>query len=239
MNTPLRVATWNIHAGVGLDRRRRPVRIANVLDAIDADIVALQEAPLDAAMCAMLERDGGYHVVAAPTLRHRGEPFGNALLTRLPLAHSTLVDLSQGRREPRVAINAEVHDAAGRPLRVLATHCGLAGRERLAQIRRLAELLGDDAALPGILLGDFNEPRANGSRLRHLQHAPAPTPPTFPAMLPFLSLDRIFACGGLELRELRTWRGARAWLASDHLPLVAEIHRASPSNLGETKFVSD
>jgi endonuclease/exonuclease/phosphatase family metal-dependent hydrolase len=239
MNAPLRVATWNIHAGVGLDRRRQPVRIAAVLDAIDADIVALQEAPLDAATCAMLERNGGYRVVVAPTLRHRGEPFGNALLTRLPLARSTLVDLSHGHREPRVAIDAEVHDAAGRPLRVLATHCGLAGRERLAQIRRLAELLGDDAALPGVLLGDFNEPRANGSRLRHLQHASNATPPTFPAVLPFLSLDRIFACGGLELRELRTWRGARAWLASDHLPLVAEIHRNGPSNPNETILASD
>ncbi len=42
----LTVASYNIHKGVGLDRRRRPERIMEVLGEIDADIVALQEADL-------------------------------------------------------------------------------------------------------------------------------------------------------------------------------------------------
>ena len=40
----LTFASYNIHKGVGLDRRRDPERILSVLHEIDADIIALQEA---------------------------------------------------------------------------------------------------------------------------------------------------------------------------------------------------
>lgn len=39
----IRVATYNIHRCRGLDRRTVPARIADVLAAIDADVIALQE----------------------------------------------------------------------------------------------------------------------------------------------------------------------------------------------------
>ncbi|MEP0560820.1 MAG: endonuclease, partial [Qipengyuania citrea] len=39
----LTFASYNIHKGVGLDRKRDPERILSVLHEIDADIVALQE----------------------------------------------------------------------------------------------------------------------------------------------------------------------------------------------------
>jgi len=38
-----RIATYNIHKCIGLDRRVRPMRIAQVLKQISADIIALQE----------------------------------------------------------------------------------------------------------------------------------------------------------------------------------------------------
>ena len=39
----MRVATYNIHGAVGLDRRRRPERIAEVLASLEADVIGLQE----------------------------------------------------------------------------------------------------------------------------------------------------------------------------------------------------
>ena len=39
----LRVATYNIHRCRGLDGRTNPARIAEVIRAIDADVIALQE----------------------------------------------------------------------------------------------------------------------------------------------------------------------------------------------------
>ncbi|MFM5907664.1 MAG: endonuclease/exonuclease/phosphatase family protein, partial [Novosphingobium sp.] len=40
----IKVASYNIHKGVGLDRRCDPDRILSVLREIDADVIALQEA---------------------------------------------------------------------------------------------------------------------------------------------------------------------------------------------------
>lgn len=39
----MRVVTYNIRKSVGLDRKRKPKRILDVLNEIDADIVFLQE----------------------------------------------------------------------------------------------------------------------------------------------------------------------------------------------------
>ena len=39
----IRVATYNIHRSRGLDGRTRPQRIADVLQTIGADVIALQE----------------------------------------------------------------------------------------------------------------------------------------------------------------------------------------------------
>ena len=39
----LRVVTYNIHRAIGMDRRKRPERIARVLSDINADVIALQE----------------------------------------------------------------------------------------------------------------------------------------------------------------------------------------------------
>lgn len=226
MSRHLRIATWNIHATVGLDRRRRPQRIAAVLDAIDADIIALQEVPLGAAMRELLEREGGYQLIAAPTIWHRGEPFGNALLARLSVTRQTLLDLSVARREPRIAISAELADADGWSLHIVATHFGLRGQERQAQLHMVEKVFAATGNLPSIIVGDFNETRVASRRLHTLgQHRALIAPATFPAVLPLLPLDRMLASADLDLRNLHAWRGAGAWLASDHLPLVAEIHR--------------
>ena len=40
----LKVASYNIHKAVGLDRQRDPDRIMTILREIDADVIALQEA---------------------------------------------------------------------------------------------------------------------------------------------------------------------------------------------------
>ena len=40
----LRIASYNIRKAKGLDRRRDPGRILRVLNGLDADVIALQEA---------------------------------------------------------------------------------------------------------------------------------------------------------------------------------------------------
>jgi endonuclease/exonuclease/phosphatase family metal-dependent hydrolase len=69
----VRIATYNIHRGRGLDGRTRLERIAAVLATIDADIVALQEvvgaSPLKPGQAAELGAALGMGWVMAPTRR--------------------------------------------------------------------------------------------------------------------------------------------------------------------------
>ena len=57
---PLRLATYNIHKGKGMDRRTSVDRIGRVLEELDADIVALQETTADQAH--RLGEALGFHV---------------------------------------------------------------------------------------------------------------------------------------------------------------------------------
>ncbi|HSF13170.1 MAG TPA: endonuclease/exonuclease/phosphatase family protein, partial [Erythrobacter sp.] len=46
MARTIKVASYNIHKGIGTDRQRDPARILKVLAEVDADVVCLQEADL-------------------------------------------------------------------------------------------------------------------------------------------------------------------------------------------------
>jgi endonuclease/exonuclease/phosphatase family metal-dependent hydrolase len=229
MNNTLRIATWNIHGAIGTDRVRSAQRIADVVAELDADVVALQEVPLggrDAPdVLATLRETTGLYAVEGPTLDTNARRYGNAVLTRWPVRASRVLDLSFGSREPRGALDVDI-DHAGETLRIVATHLGLSARERRAQIARLLRAF-DRPDLPVILAGDINEWFVWGRALRmlvsHFRAAPAPR--TFPSYLPVFSLDRIWIHPGERLVGVHAHRSALARVASDHLPLIAEIRR--------------
>jgi endonuclease/exonuclease/phosphatase family metal-dependent hydrolase len=224
---PLVVATYNIHRCYGGDGRFAPERIRAVLDELDADLVALQEVET---------RDGGgldlldflagdaYRPIAGPTMHRRNARYGNALLTRLPVAESFQHDLSVPGREPRGAIDARVR-AGGTTVRLMATHFGLSVAERRLQARRILELMEPQAEPVEILLGDLNEWFLWGKLLGWLHHAFAqtPSPATWPARLPLFALDRLWVRPSASLRRLHRHRTLASRAASDHLPLRAEI----------------
>lgn len=217
----LRVATYNIHAGVGRDRRTNIPRLATVIQELDADIIALQEV-LGQEMLDALAEATGFHAIAGPTLQKRGRHYGNAVLTALPVDNVERIDLSVPRREPRGAIDIRL--ATG--LRLLVTHLGLGPDERRRQTLRLLEQLeqGPPAATT-LLVGDLNEWLLWGRPRRWLTRwfTPTPAPATFPAFLPFLALDRIWVRPRPRLVAVSTHRSRLARLASDHLPLKAVI----------------
>ncbi len=224
----LRVATWNIHACVGMDRRLDPDRILAVIDALDADLLALQEVPLlseHPELRALLDSRARYRVLFNNILTDHAHGFGNALLSRLPIIGSHRIDLAWPGREPRDALGAQVEMTDGRRLQVLATHLGLKARERRWQYEQLARSLATSEG-PALLMGDFNEWRVPPGK--HLARSGVSVASqsgrrSFPAPMPMLSLDHILTTSDLQVLDVRAWRGPGLWLASDHLPLVADI----------------
>lgn len=229
MTRPLRVATWNIHGGIGADGRYAPARVVDVLKEIDADVVALQEVASEeehASFLADLERDTGYRVVAGLLRQRHGTDFGNAVLSRFPVRSVEHLDLAVDHYEPRGALDVCLDVGLQPLLRVVATHLGLRPGERREQVRRILANVERESPHPTLLMGDLNEWYLWGRPLRwlhsHFREMPA-APRTFPARRPVFALDRIWASPAGSLRALARHASPLARVASDHLPLVAEI----------------
>ncbi len=230
----LRVASYNIHRAIGRDGQQSPERIAEVLREVQADVVALQEVAYrtDAVgdvpgyLAAATEAE----VIRGETLRDERGPYGNAVLSRAPVARIDRLDFSTRGREPRGAIDLDLR-LGDVTAQVLATHLGLRPRERRYQISRLLASVDASRADVQIVVGDFNELLRWGRPLRALERTfgRIPAPPTFPSGRPWLALDRVWAKPAQVLRNVRAHRSTVARMASDHLPLVAELDlRALP-----------
>ncbi len=226
------VASYNIHSCVGADRLRDPARVAEVIRELDADIVALQEVDaehgvgLDSDQWHYLSTATGHACIPGISLRTHRRTFGNALLTRRPALAVRLHDLSVTACEPRGAIEADIAVGSGL-VRVIATHFGLGRRERRRQAEIVAAILADGVteARASLVLGDLNEWRPGaGSLLPLLQHCQrAPTPRSFPARHPLLTLDRVLVSGAARLANVAAHASPLARRASDHLPVTGSL----------------
>ncbi len=224
------LASYNIHRCFGTDRKYLPERIAEVLQALDSDIIALQEVDMRLLVDGRPQLDFFAHtlrmtgVSGANVQDHRGH-FGNALLTRLPVLAVRRIDLSVRRFEPRGAIDTDML-FGDLPIRVVATHLGLNAAERRLQVRHLLHALEDESGTAAcIVLGDFNEWKPGGGALRALHRRFGRALPlrTFPSRFPLLPLDRIWVWPRPARHRLRTYATPLTRLASDHLPIRAEV----------------
>ncbi len=224
---PLSIATYNIHGAVGTDSFFAPMRIAEVLQEMNCDIVALQEVPLGGGgipnVLECLQEATGFNSVQAYTYSVSGRHYGNGILSRYPILASRAIDLSVGNYEPRCALDADVN-CHGHPLRVIATHLGLSFAERRNQIERLLQVFDTDQ-MAMILLGDINEWFVWGRSLRRLvkHFESVPSFATFPSRWPIFALDRIWIKPRHRLMHVQVHATPTARIASDHLPLVARI----------------
>jgi endonuclease/exonuclease/phosphatase family metal-dependent hydrolase len=231
--TDLVVASYNIHRGVGLDGRRDLARIADVIGELAPDVVGLQEViretgtgPADQG--AYLARRLGMELVMGATRPHGDGWYGNAVLTRLPVAGAHRCDLSWMRREPRGCLRVDLA-VNGTVLHLFNCHLGLAMRERREQLELLAAFVRASAGLAGprVLVGDFNEWHPRGPVTRGLRREfSSPMRRmrrTHPAFFPLFALDRIYWDVELEGREFHVHRTRLSRVASDHLPVVARL----------------
>ncbi|MBO6718804.1 MAG: endonuclease/exonuclease/phosphatase family protein [Rhizobiaceae bacterium] len=225
--TAVRLMTWNIHGGVGLDGRRDLERIVSVVRRHAPDIVALQEVggrggkPGAAEAFVFLAEMLGSNIAESRVVTASDGDYGHVVISRWPLDRPTCHDLSWRRREPRAAVEATAQTPAG-PLRLVAAHLGLSFAERRHQAALLSDIVLSGPH-PTVLLGDFNDWIWRGSvqsTLNRLMpgHSHAKT---FPSFCPLFALDRIYCRPTSAL--IRSWTDKADYGASDHLPVIAEV----------------
>ena len=240
----LRVVTYNVHRCKGLDGRVRPDRVAKVLKEIDADIVALQEVVCipggepEGDQAHYIAREIGADFLFGENRKLWGGAYGNVVLSKLPMRTVKNHDLSVRGRERRGCLHIDV-DLAGRVLHVFNVHLGTAFLERRKQGRQLAGLdilLNNELKGPRLLLGDFNEwaPGLTTKLLRaHMQSVDIKKHlrrrRTYPGVLPMFHLDHIYHDESMEVVGLTLHRTRTALVASDHLPLIAELKLLPPA----------
>lgn len=226
----LRLASYNVHKCRGFDRRRRPARIIAVLNALEADVVVLQEvdhrlSPRRAALPrALIAQETDFDVPPLATSGHSLGWHGQAILVRRGIAVTGLARIQLPGLEPRGAVLADLGLADGRVLRVVGVHLGLVRRYRLLQLAAIRAALAARALMPTAILGDFNEWSAAGGTATlgaaFRVHAPGLS---FPALRPVAALDRVALGPGLHLRAAGVLKAAPARTASDHLPVWADL----------------
>jgi endonuclease/exonuclease/phosphatase family metal-dependent hydrolase len=235
--------TYNVHGCKGRDGVISPRRIATVVASASPDVVALQELDVGRMRSGRLDqaeliaRELGMRFHFAPSLRLVEEAYGDAILTALPMRFVKAGALPAIRfplrLEPRGALWTEIALGDAR-VQMMVTHLGLVRRERRLQARALCgpEWLGHaDCHDPAILAGDFNflsRSRAYAeitSRLRDAQRLAAPNrhDATFPTRYPRFRIDYVFVSSSIEVTTVTTIRTQQSLIASDHLPLVADL----------------
>jgi Metal-dependent hydrolase len=225
------VASYNIRKAIGLDRRRKPERILDVLAELDADIIALQEADrrfgerVSALPFSLIDGHGLYKHVPVAIRPHSIGWHGNALLVK---QHVEILDcgaLHLPSIEPRGAVIADLRIGKTR-LRVVGLHLDLSGLWRRRQAATiLHHLAAQHDRMPSVIMGDTNEWRPANGCLRDFgaHHVAAPTGPSYHARMPVGALDRIFVSPDLSIVDAGVHASAKSRLASDHLPVWAKL----------------
>ncbi|MEV6165393.1 endonuclease/exonuclease/phosphatase family protein [Streptomyces sp. NPDC052052] len=247
---PLRVATYNIHAGAGMDNVFDLDRQEAALRSLDADVIGLEEVDVHWGarsewrdLASELAERLDMHVSFAPiysfdpaTAGAARREFGVAVLSRYPIVSAEnheITRLSTQDPNPVPALAPGFGEVTlrvkGLPVHVYVTHLDYRADPavRTAQVADTRRVMAEDRATDGhkvrqILLGDFNA-APTAPELAPLWEELTdiePGGPTFPAQDPVQRIDYVAVS-----KDTVRARGAAVAesLASDHRPVVADL----------------
>jgi endonuclease/exonuclease/phosphatase family metal-dependent hydrolase len=237
---PLRVATFNIHHGVGIDGVLDLARIAATIERTGAEVVGLQEVDrhwsersnfVDQAtwLADVLDMDlafGANLDLDPPAAGAPRRQFGTAILSahRIRATTNTLLPRPLGG-EQRGLLEALIK-VRGIPVRVFNTHLQHDSQvERLAQVARIREVLATTEESV-VLLGDLNAtpdtPEIAGLTDRLVDAwvtAGVGDGFTFDAATPHARIDYVMSSDNVVARTAAVVTTD----AADHLPVVVDL----------------
>lgn len=164
----LRVLSYNIRRGLGMDGRQDLRRVADVIDRIDPDVVGLQEIDRNCERSGFVDQAAtladhlGMEFVFEPAIELPGADapgqYGVAALSAAPIRRVAGHPLPENEEsEPRVLLETRVDLAdtavAGDSVTFAVTHLGLDAPLRERQASALVDATGSPST---IVVGDFN-----------------------------------------------------------------------------------
>lgn len=241
---PLRVATYNIHAGAGEDNVFDLDRTAATIRALHADVIGLQEVDVHwgarsaftdearelAARLHMRFFFAPIYDLPGDTADGPRRQYGVAVLSRFPLRDAQNHEITRLSTQTPDPVPAPAPGFAEVSVRVRGTRVHVYSTHldyrtdpsvRRAQVDDMLAVLAEDSG-PKVLLGDFNaEPDAPElTKLWGPLRDAAPSGGnTYPAIDPVKRIDLVTVSPDVAVAGTRTWETA----ASDHRPVVADL----------------
>ncbi len=228
----LTIASYNIRKSVGLDWKRNPRRIHEVIAELDADIVLLQEADKRfgsraGTLCTnTLFEELRYRFANIATHPNSHGWHGNVILYRQPLTLLNCQRLDIPTVEPRGAIAALLETDGGKVLQVVGTHLSLLKQTRQQQICSIISQSSQIKSDYAVIGGDFNEAKAdkwfagNPALADYRLITPGPS---FHTIRPMRALDRFIVEKNITVKHTAVHRSFRTRKASDHLPVIIQL----------------
>lgn len=256
---PLRVAAFNIHHGSGNDVCTPPApstppgpecalnleRIADVVRAIDPDVIGFQEVDRfwarsgNVDQAEALSRALRMHACYAANLDHQPDnhsaqphQYGTLILSRRPIlsCENTHLPKANPASEQRGLAHAVIN-VRGVRVHFYNTHLHTAVADRAVQVAAIDQLIADNA--PAVLVGDFNA-RPTETTLAPIQArfqdawvaagiGDGFTFPAAPAATPNRRIDYIFASQNVTVQDIAVHITPDSSMAADHYPLAANV----------------
>ncbi len=243
----LRVLSYNIHHGEGVDGKLDLARIAAVIKSTKPDIVALQEVDQKTTrtgnvdQVAELARLTDMEHVFGGNIRLQGGEYGNAVLSKHRIKrHQNHALPCLDNSEQRGVLEVEIAvPGAAQPLVLLATHLDYRpnDQERIASAKQINELAAKFGARPMLLAGDLNDD-LESKTLEEFQtrwaSANTKTQPTVPVDKPTRQIDFILLHPA-ERWKVRDLRVLDEPLASDHRPVLAILELPAGADESDDK----
>jgi endonuclease/exonuclease/phosphatase family metal-dependent hydrolase len=232
----LRLMTYNIHHGEGMDAELDLERLAKVITGCRPDLVAVQEVDVKTRrsegvdQAAELARLTGMHYAFGKFMDFDGGEYGQMVLSKFPIAKVRNLPLPAGP-EPRAALAVDVDldgPAGGGRLVFVGNHFYATEEERVAQALRLTESLAEEIAggVPVILAGDFNSTPESKPMAILGKHWVDPTlgknRHTWPSDRPRVEIDHILYSPAPRFKFVKS-KVLVEKIASDHRPVLTVL----------------